>query len=149
MVPGLVPAMMLAGVAGIPTLTAISNVTDEIQYNSQTSLAQITIASIGDIINETTSLGSYDNGDWIDPKQGMDQFSVRWTDGTGTINVGTAGAWQALTSSRTFGCTIGGGGGSKTAIGTLEIARTDDTTTVLATKANITIRATSSPLTPP
>lgn len=150
LLPGMAPIMLVGGLmVGVPTLAAAGSLSDDTQYNSATSLAQITISAAGDIVNETTALGSYDNGDWLAPQSGMEEFSVRWTNTSGTINVGTAASWQALTASRTFGCTIGSGSGTKTATGTLEIARTDATGTVLATKTGIVLTARSSPLSPP
>lgn len=149
MVPGLGAVMAGLNVVGVPSLTAAPAGLDDLQYDSGTSLVQITIAAIGDIIAETTAVGSYDNGDWLDPKSGMGEFSVRWTNTSGTINVGTAGSWQALTANRTFGCTIGSGSGTKSATGTLEIARTDNTGVVLASKTGIVLIARSSAVPPP
>lgn len=151
MIPGLGAMVALsAAVVGVPTLSSMSAaITDDTQYNSAQSIAQFTVSSLGDLINETVSVGAYDNGDWLDPKSGMGEFSVKWTDTSGTIDIGTASSWLALTSSRTFGVSIDSGSGTKTATGTLEIARTDNTGVVLASKSGIVLTARSSPLSPP
>lgn len=83
-----------------------------------------------------------DGGSWLSPKQGMSRFSCRVTATAGSLDIGTSGVWQDLGSNRTFGVTDNVvGGGAKSATVTLEIARTADTATVLATKTGIVLTA--------
>ncbi len=83
-----------------------------------------------------------DSGSWLSPKVGMGRFSCRVTATAGTLDIGTSGVWQDMSVNRTFGVTDGAvGGGAKSATVTLEIARTADTATVLATKTGIVLSA--------
>jgi hypothetical protein len=150
MLPGTMPILAADTMVGVPQLTAAASLSDEIQYNSAASVAQITLDAFGEIMSYTSALGSYDSGDWLDPKTGMSQFSSRWTNTSGAITIGTAAIWESLASPRTYGISIDSGLGAATCTGTLEIARTDDAAkTVLATKSGIALHVYSSPLTPP
>ena len=83
-----------------------------------------------------------DIASWLSPKVGMGRFSCRVTATAGTLDIGTSGVWQDMSVDRTFGVTDNVvGGGAKSATVTLEIARTADTATVLATKTGIVLSA--------
>ena len=75
---------------------------------SGSQTATYTLESDGDVVTATTTLGSSDIGDWIDPKASApSDYEVRATLNSGTLNVGSSatGSWLALTSNRSWGVT--------------------------------------------
>jgi hypothetical protein len=143
MLPGMDGVIINVSI-GSPDLSAATSVRDAIQYGGAGSSAILSLTSDGEIHGDTAEDGDYLLGDWLFPKSGMEQFSARWTNTDGTLDFGTAGSWEALTSTRSYGVSSSGGAGNVVCTGTLEIARTDNTAAILATKAGINLRAHSS-----
>ena len=75
---------------------------------SGSQTATYTLESDGDVVTVTTSGGSVDAGDWIDPKASApSDYEVKATLNSGTPNGGSSatGSWLALTSNRSWGVT--------------------------------------------
>ena len=75
---------------------------------SGSQTATYTLESDGDVVTATTSGGSVDAGDWIDPKASApSDYEVKATLNSGTLNGGSSatGSWLALTSNRSWGVT--------------------------------------------
>lgn len=98
--------------------------------------ATITVASDG---TYTTSDGT-PSGNWATPGSvGIGAaYDIRWTVVSGTLTTGTAGTWQSLSSSRTYGRNRTGVG-TEQAIGTVEIR--DATTLSVLTTSTFTLNA--------
>ncbi len=129
------------GAADVISIAAMqSSISDTAGSSVGFSSATVTIASTGDWSQTTSGESSYNyTGYWISPLVNMSLYSCRWTNTSGTLTFGTAGSWQALTSSRLFSVsrsTVG----TKSCTGTLEIALTANTSSILASKS-ITISA--------
>lgn len=81
---------------------SLSNVT-VVSVGAGTQTATYTLESDGDVISATTSGGSVDEGDWIDPKASApSDYEVQATLNAGTLTSGTTGSWLALTSNRSW-----------------------------------------------
>lgn len=76
---------------------------------------------------------------WKTGGGGSGEYRIRWTNVTGTLSFGTAGAWQTLDTTRTYGVQFIGTG-IKSCTGTVEIQSTAAPNTPLAT-ATIQVRA--------
>ena len=75
---------------------------------SGSQTATYTLESDGDVVTATTSGGSVDAGDWIDPKASApSDYEVKATLNSGTLNGSSSatGSWLALTSNRSWGVT--------------------------------------------
>jgi len=125
------------GVAPVVSLADAGDVSDENTFPGD-AVASIQLESDGDIFALGIINGG-DQGDWITPRSAAGgNYEARWTNTSGTLSSGTAGSWQALSSTRTWAVSQSGVG-SKTCTGDLEIRRTADTV-VVATKS-ITLTA--------
>lgn len=79
-------------------------------------------------------------GNWATPTTtgvGSD-YEIRWTNTSGTLSSGTAGAWLALTSGQSFAVTQSGVG-TKSCTGTVEIR--DAATSTVQTTSTVTLSA--------
>jgi hypothetical protein len=86
--------------------------------------ATYTLESDGDVVRETTPLGSSDIGDWIDPKANApSDYEVQATLNSGTLTSGTTGSWLALTSNRSWTLTRATVGAADTVDLTIEIRK--------------------------
>ena len=76
-----------------------------VSVGAGTQTATYTLESDGDVISATTSGGSVDEGDWIDPKANApSDYEVQATLNAGTLTPGSSatGSWLALTSNRSW-----------------------------------------------
>ncbi len=78
---------------------------------------------------------SSSTGTWLTGTGTGANYWVRWTSGIGSLSTGTAGTWQQLNVSRTFGVTFTGLNGSQTATGTVHIATDAGGSNIIATGA--------------
>ena len=104
--------------------------------------ATYTLESDGDVVTATTSGGSVDAGDWIDPKASApSDYEVQATLNAGTLTFGSSatGSWLALTSNRSWSVTqIVNSGSSNAADLTIEIRKGSGATLA---SANVTLEA--------
>ena len=104
--------------------------------------ATYTLESDGDVVTATTSGGSVDAGDWIDPKASApSDYEVQATLNAGTLTFGSSatGSWLALTSNRSWSITqIVNSGSSNAADLTIEIRKGSGATLA---SANVTLEA--------
>lgn len=135
-----------APLAGTPDISTLSGASGSNPGAPQsTTLIVRTDGTLSVTYGDTAGGTNSDDYDWLSPKSGMSRFSVRWTNTAGAITIGTAGTWQDMSTSRSFGITDAVvGGGAASATGTLEIALTSDTGTVLASKSGIVLSAIAS-----
>lgn len=112
---------------------SLSGVTvSSVGSGSQT--ATYTLESDGDVVRETTPLGSADIGDWIDPKANApSDYEVQATLNSGTLTSGTTGSWLALTSNRSWTLTQAIVGSATTVDLTIEIRKGSGATLASAT----------------
>ena len=96
--------------------------------------ATYTLESDGDVVRETTPLGSSDIGDWIDPKANApSDYEVQATLNSGTLTSGTTGSWLALTSNRSWTLTRATVGAADQVDLTIEIRKGSGATLASAT----------------
>ena len=111
------------GVNPVVSLVAAGDASDEQSFPSS-STADIELQSDGDIVGEGTQFGGGALGEWITPRSAAGgNYEARWTNTSGTLSSGTAGTWQALSTTRNYSVSQTGVG-FKTCTGTLEIRRT-------------------------
>ena len=136
---------MMVAQAPIPGTPDVSSVSGNSGTNTGAPQSTtLVIKANGDVeVNYGDGAGgtATDIASWLSPKVGMGRFSCRVTATAGTLDIGTSGVWQDMSVDRTFGVTDNVVGGAKSATVTLEIARTADTATVLATKTGIDLTA--------
>jgi hypothetical protein len=111
------------GVSPVVSLASAGDVTDQ-EFFPSSSTAYIELQNDGDIFGFGSIQGSGDQGDWITPRSAAGgNYEARWTNTSGTLSSGTAGTWEALSTTRQWAVSRVGVG-SKTCTGTLEIRRT-------------------------
>ena len=107
-----------------------------------TQTATYTLESDGDVMSATTSGGSIDEGDWIDPKASApSDYEAKATLNAGTLTLGSSatGSWLALTSNRSWSVTqIVNSGSSNAADLTIEIRKGSGATLA---SASVTLEA--------
>lgn len=122
---------------------AITDTTAESEAVSPSAAtATFRLTSAGNIEYTTGSNTVTDNGDWITPQTNMANYECRFDVTSGSLSSGTTGAWMSLSTTRTW-TKQQVTNGTSTAIGTLQIRRTSDST-VMDT-ATITLTATRDP----
>jgi hypothetical protein len=122
---------------------AISDTTADAEAISPSAAtASFALASDGDIDRTSGTNTVSDLGDWITPQTNMAAYECRFDLLSGTLTSGTTGAWQSLSSTRTW-TKQQTTNGTSSASGTLSIRRASDAT-VLDT-ATITLTATRLP----
>ncbi len=103
-----------------------------------TATATYRLESDGDIGATEANNTVNDVGDWIAPKTNMANYECRADVTSGTLSSGTTGAWQSLSTTRTW-TRINAGTGTIDAVFTLQIRRASDA--VVVATASITLRA--------
>ena len=107
-----------------------------------TQTATYTLESDGDVMSATTSGGSIDEGDWIDPKASApSDYEAKATLNAGTLTLGSSatGSWLVLTSNRSWSVTqIVNSGSSNAADLTIEIRKGSGATLA---SASVTLEA--------
>jgi hypothetical protein len=105
------------------------------------------LTSAGDIVRTTDGANTTaDAGDWLNPKADMGLYEARFDVLSGALSAGTNGAWEALSSNRSWVVTrvrVVDGAGTSAASGTLQIRLASDPVMILASKT-ITLNATNS-----
>ncbi len=96
------------------------------------------LESDGDIGATEANNTVNDVGDWITPQTNMANYECRADVTSGTLSSGTTGAWQSLSTTRTW-TRINSGSGTIDAVFTLQIRRASDA--VVVDTASITLRA--------
>lgn len=100
--------------------------------------AQFSLRNTGDIYRSTGTGGLVDSGfDWITPQTNMAGYECRATVTTGALTGGTTGAWQSLSTSRTWSRAQTSVGTSQ-CVFTLEIRRVADSTVVASASITLT-----------
>ena len=115
----------------LPALTCLHGVASPASAN-----ARLQLNANGDV-ERIQGAGTTDIGDWISPKVRMANYEVRVTTISGTLSVGSAGVFQALSSTRQWGVTQAGIG-SNAYSGTLEIRRIGDTNILFSASISMT-----------
>lgn len=110
--------------------------------DGSTATAVYMLANDGNIMATFGSNAVIDVGDWITPQTNMANFECRVDMTSGSLSSGTTGAWQSLSTSRSWSLVRPNvsGAGISSATGTVQIRRASDAT-VMAT-ATITWIAT-------
>lgn len=103
--------------------------------------ALFTIENDGDLLEQTTTTGPTDYGDWISPKDSFSNYEVRATATSGSVSSGTVGSWLSLGTSRTWSRTQSSVGTSSVQL-LIEIRHA--LTQIVRASATITLTATLS-----
>ena len=123
--------------SGEPTISlAPSYSVDDSAVSPFTATANFRLTNTG-LIQQLTSFGTSTIGSWIDDTSLAGNYEARATLVSGTLSTGTAGVYQALSSTLTWGVSRGSTG-SKSCTFTLEIRKTStgvvmDSSTVIVT----------------
>lgn len=108
------------GASPVVSLLAATDASDQQSFPSSAT-ASIELQNDGDIVGAGNLAGGGDQGDWIAPRSAAGgNYEARWTNTSGTLSSGTAGTWQALSTTRQWAVSQTGVG-TKTCTGTLEV----------------------------
>jgi hypothetical protein len=127
----------------VSDVISISDVTAESEeVNPAAATAAYRLTSAGNIEHTTGDNTVVDMGDWITPQTNMANYECRADIVSGTLSTGTTGAWQSLSSTRTWTKqqVING---TSTVSFTLQIRRASDA--VVMDSATVTLTATRLP----
>lgn len=106
--------------------------------------AQFLLTNTGDI-QSTVNGGQnalFDVGDWITPKSNMSAYECRATLQLGSLSSGTTGAWQSLSTTRSWSKVAVPGTGIQQAAFLLEIRRASDSVVVASTQISLSAEST-------
>lgn len=126
------------------TITLTDSNAQAITFGAQTATAVYRLANDGNTFMTNGTNNVDDVGDWITPQNNMGNYECRVDLTSGSLTSGTTGAWQSLSTTRSWTLVrpAASGDGTTTATGTVQIRRAADAL-VMAT-ATITWIATIS-----
>ncbi len=103
-------------------VTAISGGWTDTATSPDDATCTLNVLANGGYTVDGLATGSIASGFWRTGGGTGSDYWIRWTNTSGTLSSGTAGSWLSLASNRAFGVTFTSPNGSKTCVGTVEIA---------------------------